>query len=321
MGIEARCEVRHQFHHINDVMPTLLEVLQVEHPQRYEGREVRPIEGVSMAYSFRDADAPSRKREQYYELERQSGMIRRGWRIATWRPEGTAWDDVPWQLFDVRTDLSEARDVAAEHPARVAELEARWWTAAGRYNVLPLNDRRTAAFGNTNRTTATNSRGAPRSEPVIDCAVDGAYYPSGRAPALSGRSYTVTARVHRTSADEAGVLATYAACTQAGRSTSRTIVPFTNTSFPATIEASPPISNCPRQPESDLPLRARGIRGGSGTGTLLIYGNEFGRADITKHVRSGWERLDIGRDRLTPAGRGYASPFPYNGTLLEVVLE
>ena len=321
-GIEARGEVRHQFHHINDVMPTLLEVLQVEHPKTYKGREVRPIEGVSMAYSFRDADAPSRKREQYYELEGQRAFYADGWRIATWRPEGTAWDEAPWQLFDLRTDFSEARDVAEERPAKVAELEARWWAAAGRYNVLPINDRRTAAGGNTNRTTATNSDGTPRSEPVVYRAVEGVYYPSGRAPTLSGRSYTVTARVNRISADEAGVLVAYGSV-YAG--------------WTLYIKDNRLVyeHNLPRHyrritSDRELPLGNLNLTfrfghaesgGGSGTGTLLVDGNEVGRGDITKHVRSGWERLGIGQDPLTPAGRGYASPFPYTGTLLEVVFE
>lgn len=320
-GIEARGEVRHQFHHINDVMPTLLEVLHVEHPRTYKGHDVKRIEGISLAYSFDDEETTSRKHEQYYELEGQRAYYADGWRIATWRPDGATWDEVPWQLFDLRSDFSEARDVADEHPEIVKQLETRWWAAAGRYNVLPINDQRTAGGSAANRRTATDPDSTPRSERVVYRAIEGVYYPSDRAPTLGGRSYTVTARVNRNSASEEGVLVAYG-----GVYAGWTLYIKDNR---LTYEHNLPRHYQRITSDGELPLgtlnltyhfERTGARG-SGTGTLLVNGTEVGEGDITRHVRSGWEGLDIGRDRLTPAGRGYTSPFPYSGTLIEVVFD
>jgi hypothetical protein len=146
-GISARGELRHQFHHVIDVAPTLLEVAGLPHPLVVNGVAQQPIEGVSMAYSFDDAEAADRHETQYFEILGNRGIYHQGWMAVTaHNPPVRGWierslaEDV-WELYDTTTDWSQARDVAAEHPEKLAELQRLFLIEAARHNVLPLDDR------------------------------------------------------------------------------------------------------------------------------------------------------------------------------------
>jgi arylsulfatase A-like enzyme len=142
-GITARGEIRHQYHHANDVVPTILDVCGVEMPAVYEGAKQTPLPGVSMRYSFHDAAAPTRKRTQYYEMTGTRGLWHEGWKVVAThgsQPGIGHFDSDPWELYHVDKDRSEARDLAAEHPEKVDELVRLWLTEAERNRVLPLND-------------------------------------------------------------------------------------------------------------------------------------------------------------------------------------
>jgi arylsulfatase A-like enzyme len=146
-GIAARGELRHQFSHVIDVAPTLLEVAGLPHPLEVHGVAQQPIEGMSMAYSFADADAVERHETQYFEILGNRGIYHHGWTAVTAhqppvdrRPQRSLADDV-WELYDTTTDWTQARDLAAEHPEKLAELQRLFLIEASRHNVLPLDDR------------------------------------------------------------------------------------------------------------------------------------------------------------------------------------
>ena len=142
-GIAAGGEVRNQYHHCTDIVPTILDCCGVEMPTFVNGAEQTPLPGVSMRYSFESApDAPTRKVTQYYELFGARGLWHDGWKAVTEHGpmSGSAgFQNDKWQLFHTDVDRSEAHDLAVEHPDTVRELEAMWYTEAGRYDVLPLN--------------------------------------------------------------------------------------------------------------------------------------------------------------------------------------
>ncbi|HXV32940.1 MAG TPA: arylsulfatase [Gaiellaceae bacterium] len=148
-GIEATGEVRSQFHHVIDVAPTVLEAAGLPQPTVVHGVEQRPIEGVSMAYTFGDAAAAERRTTQYFEMFCNRGIYHEGWTAVT--RHSIPWlmgtdlppfkDDV-WELYDTNTDWSQAHDLAAEQPERLAELQELFLEEARKYNVLPLDDRR-----------------------------------------------------------------------------------------------------------------------------------------------------------------------------------
>jgi arylsulfatase len=151
-GVEARGEIRSQFHHVIDVTPTILEVAGVPQPTEVYGIPQQPIEGVSMAYSFGDASAAERRGTQYFEVFCNRGIYHQGWTAVTrhstpWVIEPLpAFDDDVWELYDTNTDWSQAHDLAAEMPEKVAQLQQLWLEEAKKHNVLPLDDRRIERF-------------------------------------------------------------------------------------------------------------------------------------------------------------------------------
>jgi arylsulfatase len=151
-GIEARGEVRAQFHHVIDVAPTILEAARIPAPTFVNGIQQRPMHGTSMRYCFDHGDAGERRETQYFECVCNRGIYHKGWTAVT--RHSTPWvpgalppvDDDVWELYDTTTDWSQARDLAAEHPDRLADLQRLFLIEAVKYNVLPLDDRRVERF-------------------------------------------------------------------------------------------------------------------------------------------------------------------------------
>ncbi|MET4429624.1 arylsulfatase [Mycolicibacterium sp. 624] len=142
-GFEARGEVRDQYHHCTDIVPTILDCCGLSMPEVVDGVRQAPLAGVSMRYSFEDGDVPTRKETQYYEMLSTRGLWHNGWKVSTEHGpmiNRGAFDDDRWQLFHTDVDRSEAHDLAAEHPEKVKELSEMWLAEARRNNVLPLND-------------------------------------------------------------------------------------------------------------------------------------------------------------------------------------
>ena len=147
--IKARGEVRPQFTRVIDVAPTVLEAAGLPEPAYVNGVLQKPLEGVSMAYSFDDAEADERHTTQYFEMFCNRGIYHQGWTAVTrhsipWLMVGQerpALDDDVWELYDTNADWTQAKDLAAEHPDKLAELQRLFLIEATKYNVLPLDDR------------------------------------------------------------------------------------------------------------------------------------------------------------------------------------
>jgi len=147
--IKAKGELRWQFHHVIDVAPTILEAAGLPEPLSVNGIQQKPIEGVSMMYTFNDPKAPDRHETQYFEMFGNRGIYHKGWTAVT--KHKTPWiligektvpfDDDNWELYDTTKDWSQANDVAKQMPEKLHELQRMWLIEATRYNVLPLDDR------------------------------------------------------------------------------------------------------------------------------------------------------------------------------------
>ncbi|MCC8363608.1 arylsulfatase [Lysobacter sp. A6] len=142
-GIQAKGELRHQYHHCTDIVPTILECCGVAFPDVVDGMRQTPLAGVSMRYSFDDANAPTRKETQYYEMLSTRGLWHKGWKVSS--EHGPMinvgkFDQDRWQLFNVDEDRAEAHDLAAQHPEKVEALVALWMDEAKKNDVLPLDD-------------------------------------------------------------------------------------------------------------------------------------------------------------------------------------
>jgi arylsulfatase len=149
-GFKARGETRSQFHHVIDVCPTVLEAAGLPQPTFVNGVQQKPIEGVSMVYSFDDASAPERHTTQYFEMFGNRGIYHQGWTAVTkhrtpWETgqdvKVPAFDDDVWELYDTTTDWTQAHDLSKQHPDRLHELQRLWLIEAVKYNVVPLDDR------------------------------------------------------------------------------------------------------------------------------------------------------------------------------------
>jgi len=150
--VRAKGEIRSQFHHVIDIAPTVLEAAGLPEPTSVNGVQQKPLEGVSMAYSFDDGKAVDRHETQYFEMFLNRGIYHKGWTAVTrhstpWVPDTKlpAYDDDVWELY-APDDWSQAHDLAAQNPEKLRELQRLFLIEAAKYNVLPLDDRRVERF-------------------------------------------------------------------------------------------------------------------------------------------------------------------------------
>ncbi|MDP2202031.1 MAG: arylsulfatase [Methylicorpusculum sp.] len=147
-GIQAKGEQRTQFHHVIDIAPTILEAAGLPEPKSVNGVKQRPMDGVSMGYSFNDAKAKERHTTQYFEMFGNRAIYHEGWFARTihkapWepKPRRPLNDDSAWELYDTRTDFSLTNNLAAQNPKKLKELQALFLKEAKKNNVLPIDDR------------------------------------------------------------------------------------------------------------------------------------------------------------------------------------
>ena len=204
-GIQAKGEVRQQYHHATDIVPTILECCGVEFPDTVLGYAQTPLPGVSMKYSFEKAESPTTKKIQYYEMFGTRALWHEGWHVVSQRAPmagGNASDfaNDTWELYRSDSDRAEAHDLAAEHPDKVKELVDLWYVEAGKYDVLPLDNRGIAELMAT--------------QPVADIPPSGIYtyypgtsdLPEFNAAEIRGRSFKILAQVELDEPDAQGVI-------------------------------------------------------------------------------------------------------------------
>jgi arylsulfatase A-like enzyme len=139
--------MRSQFDHVIDILPTILEAAGVQAPLLLNGRRQKPLEGVSMGYTFEDAKAPTRHPTQHFEMTASRAIYHDGWIASTtparlpWETLGTAPhpDDYQWELYNLADDFSQAKNVAKDNPEKLRDMQSRFLIEAARYNVLPLD--------------------------------------------------------------------------------------------------------------------------------------------------------------------------------------
>lgn len=146
-GLEAKGEIRSQWHHVNDVAATVLEAAKLPHSKSINGVEQKPLDGVSMLYAAKDADADERHRTQYFEMFGNRGIYHEGWLARVvhqipWqgKPLCKLQDDV-WELYNIEDDFSLSRNLAAEHPKKLEDLRGVFRKEAIANSVYPLDDR------------------------------------------------------------------------------------------------------------------------------------------------------------------------------------
>jgi arylsulfatase len=202
-GIKAKGEVRNQYHHSTDIVPTILDVTGLEMPKVYRGVEQYPLSGVSMRYSFEAKDAPTQKKRQYYAMLGTRGIWENGWKAAALHAALSSkghFDQDKWELYHVDADRSESTDLAKQNPDKLQALIKAWFEEADKNLVLPLDDRSPAEILTVERPSEEKPRTRyvyyPGTSPV----------PEGVAVNVRGRSYKIVADVEITDPDAAGVI-------------------------------------------------------------------------------------------------------------------
>jgi arylsulfatase len=333
--------IRNQFHHVIDIVPTILEATGIPAPVRVDGIAQRPIEGVSMAYSFDQSNAPSRHHTQYFEMMGDRALYQDGW-IASTTPLRPPWDITgatttdpatafKWELYDLTKDWTQFNDIASSNPDKLKRLQDEFWVEANKYQVLPLD-----ASVATRLTTPRPNLTAGKTLFTYSGELTG--IPRGDAPSVLDTSYRITAEVEIPQGGAEGML-----LTEGGR--------FGGYGFyvlkdkPVFVwnlldlerirwEAPQALSPGKHTLVFDFSYHGEGMAslasgisgiGKGGVGVLKVDGQEVDRKKMARTVPLilQWdETFDVGADTGTPVDdHDYQVPFRFTGKLTKLTLQ
>jgi arylsulfatase len=339
--IKDKGGIRNQFHHIIDIVPTILEATGIEAPRVVDGIPQKPIEGVSMMYTFDagNANEPSRHHTQYFEMMGDHAIYHDGWIASTkvMRPPWVLASEVsqdpaafPYELYDLSKDWTQYENVAAKYPDKLKELERLFWVEANKYQVLPLDascatrivaPRPNLASGRTQFTWSGKITGTP----------------NGDAPSILDSSFNFTAEVEIPRGGAEGMIVT-----QGGRFggygfyvlKGKPVFLYNLVDMKRTRWEGPDVLSSGKHTlEFDFKYDGLGMGtlafnnvsgiGRGGTGVLKVDGKEVARQrmDHTIPLIMQWdENFDIGADTGTPVDGDYQAPFRFNGKLNKLTL-
>jgi arylsulfatase len=202
-GVQARGEIREQYHHAVDLVPTILDVLGVEPPERIGGHEQSHFDGVSMRYSLDHAELPGTRATQFFSMLGSRGIWHEGWKAVTTHPTLSGWGSFgkdTWELYHVDVDRSELHDLADEQPEKLQEMINLWYAEAGANGGFPLDDRSAIELLTTPRPVLTPARNRYVYYPEV------AEVPEAQAANLRNRSFAIGALVDVQNGNAEGVL-------------------------------------------------------------------------------------------------------------------
>lgn len=303
--------LRPQFHHVSDIMPTILDVAGVTAPKQVSGVDQQPITGISMRYSFKQATAPSHRTKQIFAMAQNLSLYEDGWVAAT-TPMLTPWEKsrpapVPlagrdWELYNINKDFSESRNLATRYPAKLEEMKTRYWAEAAKGNILPIHQ------------SEGNHQGRPdlnTDRKVFVYKDRVASIPETAAPDIVGRAYSIAAVIDVPEGGADGVLVAqggryggYSLFLDKGRPS------FTHNLTPAlTTRLTGADVVSPGEHKLLLGFRPDDAKAGSGgTLTLTVDGHEVARDKVGRTfplIVSHTEGFDIGQDMISPVDPSY----------------
>jgi len=342
-GIKSSGEVRTQYAHAIDMVPTVLDALGLEPPSSIKGVTQSPIEGVSLTATFEDADAPSLRSTQYFEMLGHRSIYHDGWRaVCPWpgtsfvesgrafgtpitAEELTKLDATGWELYHVAEDFAENHDVAEENRPRLIEMIAQWYVEAGKYNVLPVDGRGQQRFADE------------RPQIAVD-RTSYVYYPGTQevpvnaAPRIINRPHSITADVEIPKGGAEGVLISqggidggYSFYVKEGK-LQYTYNYVARTFYHAESSTKVPEGRHKLRFEFEVtgePDVLKG-KGAAGRGQLYIDGQLVGQVemDVTNPIMLGLASgVAIGADPGSPVTDRYQGPFDFTGTIYTVTVD
>ena len=340
--IKDKGGIRQQFHHVIDIVPTILEAAQIKQPEMVDGIPQKPIEGFSMAYTFdkKNADADSTHKTQYFEMLGDHAIYHDGW-IASSKVMRVPWDNSgkghpdpagwPWELYDLSKDWTQYNDVAAKYPEKLKEMEAIFWQEAEKNQVLPLD-----ATTFTRLVQPRPSLAAGRTVFTYSGEMTGT--PGGDAPSVIATSYNFKADIDVPKEGGEGMIVT-----QGGRFAGYgfyllkgkpvftwNLVDLKRVKWKGTEALTPGKHTLEFDFKYDglgaatLAFGSPSGLGRSGTGVLKVDGKVVATQKMKKTIPMTlqWdENFDVGADTGTPVDdRDYKVPFRFNGKLDKLTL-
>lgn len=325
--------IRPQFHHIVDVVPTILDLTHIDAPDMLNGVRQRPIEGVSMAYTLDAATAPTTHTTQYFELMSNRGVYSNGWMAST-TPQRLPWvatgpdpkpESFKWELYDIAHDFSQAHDLAAQNPSKLKELQAIFDGEAKKYNVYPLD----TSFATRADLTLRPSLTLGRSSFV--------YYPGavriseGTSPDTKNRSFSLTADIEVPTGGANGVLVTqggnfggWGLFVDGGKP--QFVYAYSHqTQHKYRVAASQALAPGKHMVRFDFNYDGGG-RGKGALGALSVDGTKVAEGRIANTVPNRYsldETFDVGQDTGTAVAADYSArmPFRFTGTLNKLTVD
>jgi len=322
--------LRSQWHHVIDIVPTILEATGLQMPSSVNGVAQKPVEGVSMAYSFADARAQSTRTTQYFEMLGNRAIYHDGWVAATtpvsapWDPAGATVDVINgyrWELYNVERDFSQADNLADKQPEKLKDLQLLFYAEAARYNVLPLDNSKTERLDPAIRPSLTRGRD------TFEFFQGMTRIPEGAAPDIKNKTFSVRAELVIPEQGASGMIITQGGLFSGWAlylDRSRPVFHYNTADvFHAEIAATEALRPGKQLVRVDFKYDGGGI-GQGGLATIRVNGKVWaeGRIEKTIPIRITLdEGLDIGEDTGTPVVRTYDVPFKFNGIIENVIVE
>jgi len=325
--------IRSQFHHVVDIVPTILEATGIKAPEVVDGIKQKPIEGVSMAYTFdkANANAPSKHDTQYFEMVGNRAIYHDGW-IASTTPPAAPWllatgkltplDDYKWELYHITDDYSQNNDLAAKMPDKLKEMQSLFLTEAAKYQVLPLDN-----SGFTRLLTPRPS--AVAGQTVFTYTGANANIPVGNAPSILDKDFTITAEVTIPKGGAEGMIVTlggrfggYGLYLLKGKPVfDYNLLDLTHYRWEGGPAGHGLLAEAlkPGKHTIAFDFKYDGPGPGKGgTGVFTVDGKEVSRKTIPHTIpllMSIDETFDVGMDTRTPVNDDYKLPFQFTGTI------
>jgi arylsulfatase A-like enzyme len=326
--------IRTQFHHVIDIVPTILEATGINAPEVVNGIKQKPIEGISMAYTFDQANAkaPSKRDTQYFEMAANRAIYHDGW-IATTTPPAAPWllatgklpdvNDYKWELYNIAEDFSENDDLAAKMPDKLKEMQALFLTEAAKYNVLPLDN---TAFVRLQ----TPRPSAIAGKTVFTYTGENSGIPLGNAPDILDKDYTITAEITVPKGGAEGMIVTlggrfggYGLYLLKGKPVFvYNLLDLERFRWEGGLGAARDLLGKALEPGKhtlvfDFKYDGPGA-GKGGTGVFTVDGKELARKTLKHTIPLTMtidETFDIGVDTRTGVDDSYKLPFRFTGTI------
>ena len=333
--------IRRQFHHIIDIAPTILEATGITQPEIIDGIEQRPMDGVSMTYTWDKANAntPSRRTTQYFEMLGNRAIYHEGWVVAT-TPVTLPWElstakppDVitgyNWELYNVQEDPTESNDLAAKMPEKLRDMKDLFYAEAKKHDVLPL-DNSSLARWNTERPNLTEGR------MVFTYSGELTGVPPSGAPNILNKSYTITAEVEIPKGGAEGMIVTeggrfggyalFLSKGELGIGRGKPVFLYNLLDLKRTTWEGPELGSGKHTIVFDFKSDGPGL-GKGGTGVLYVDGHEVARNSMEHTTPITFpedETFDIGRDTRTGVAMleyRYDVPFRFTGQLKKLTVK